>query len=331
MNSLTAIDSGVYQQEERAQSTLRAAEHKLVVYGDSGLGNQMFKYAAGLYFSRMFQRSLEIVKPLASRQQWNGFSRPFQLSKFCIEAPVREPSPMDRLLFSGTERIRRWHHVLERLTNVELLEEPSIYRYHARLDHNTASATTYMNGYWQAARYVEAVEPELRAQFRLRDPLSQSSAAYAEKITRLKHPVSVHIRLGDYSLISHASGPDNQRVSNVLPLRYYERALAAVARSFAKPTFVIFSDDPEKAKTLLPSLDRCLFVEGNGSNTAYEDLILMSLCKHHVIANSSFSWWGAWLNPRADKKVLAPRYWGNTEDSYFPDLYPSGWTIVDNR
>ena len=332
MKSATAIDIAAYRKHaERSQSIPKVARHRLIVNGDSGLGNQMFKYAAGLYFAGILQRNLEIVKPLPGQQQWNGFSRPFQLDKFCIEAHVREPGLLDRLLFSGKTQIRRWHHRLERLLNVELLEEPVAYRYHAQLNHNTATARTYMNGYWQAARYVKEVEAELRAQFRLRDSLSQTSLEYAKKITSLRLPISVHIRLGDYSLITHSSGPNGQRVSNVLPVQYYERALAAVAKSFAGFTFVVFSDDPEKARTLLPALDHCIFVEGNGPDAAHEDLVLMSLCSHHVIANSSFSWWGAWLNPKANKRVFAPRYWGNTAESYFPDLYPSGWTIIDNR
>ncbi len=332
MKSATAIDIADYQHHaERSLSIPKAAKHRLIVNGDCCLGNQMFKSAAGLYFSTVFQRSLEIVKTLPGRQQWNGFSRPFQLDKFCIGAHVREQKLLDRLLFSGNSHIRRWHGRLERLLNVELLEEPVAYRYHASLDHDTATANTYMNGYWQAAHYVQAVEPELRAQFCLRDPLSRTSQEYAKKIMELRLPISVHIRLGDYSLITHSSGPNGQRVSNVLPIQYYERALAAVARAFTGFTFVVFSDDPERAKALLPALDHCLFVEGNGPDAAHEDLFLMSLCSHHVIANSSFSWWGAWLNPNADKRVFAPRYWGNTAESYFPDLYPSGWTIIDNR
>jgi hypothetical protein len=73
-----------------------------------------------------------------------------------------------------------------------------------------------------------------------------------------------------------------------------------------------------------------LWIDGNDTDYAYEDLWLMSCCKHHIIANSSFSWWGAWLNPSPDKIVITPKYWFNTHHSYFPDLYPSGWTLISN-
>jgi hypothetical protein len=331
MKTVTAVEpSSFTQHAERSVAMPAAPANTLTVNGDCGLGNQMFKYASGLYFARLFERQLEIVKPLPANQQWKGFSRPFQLDKFCIEASVREPQLLDRLLFSGNQRIRRWHGRVQKLLRVRLIEEPEAYRHHDLEQPDPKIARAYINGYWQAARYVDAVEPQLRAQFRLREPLSEKSLDYATRIMRLPLPVSVHIRVGDYSLITHPSGPDGQRVSNVLPLQYYERALAAVAKQFAGFTFVVFSDDPEKAKQLLPALDNCLFVEGNGPDAAHEDLFLMSLCRHHVIANSSFSWWGAWLNPNPDKCVFAPRYWGNTPDSYFPDLYPAGWTVIDN-
>ena len=325
----TVLDTNQMRQQEETLTVADASKQRLIVYGDSGLGNQMFKYAAGLYFAEILQRTLEVVRPLPHQQQWRGYSRPFQLHKFCISAKVRDSRLVDRLLFSGDSRIRRCHGKLERLLNVELFEESAAYHFHSRFDHDRSTTNTYMNGYWQAANYVQAVEPALRKQFRLRDPLNQRSREYVEKIMKLALPVSVHIRVGDYSLITHTSGT-GQRVSNVLPVRYYERAFAAVTQMLPDATFVVFSDDPEKARTLLPNLDRSLFVEGNGPEAAHEDLFLMCLCKHHVIANSSFSWWGAWLNADREKLVFAPRYWGNTADSHFPDLYPAGWIIIDN-
>lgn len=309
---------------------LGRSKHRLVVNCDGGLGNQMFEYAAGLYFSRKFDGALEIVKPLPSRQLWNGYKRPFQLNHFYIQAKVREARLLDRLFFSESPRLKRWQSKLAGILRCELIKEPAAYLYHADLRRNPTKTTTYFIGYWQAASYVEAVEADLRTQFRLRVPMQNRNHQYAEQIRKLKNPVSVHVRIGDYALISHSVGTNGERVSNVLPFRYYERALAAVKGLLAEYTLVVFSDEQAKAKTLLQGIGHCIFIEGNNTDAAHEELFLMSLCQHHVIANSSFSWWGAWLNPRADKNIFAPRYWGNTSQSYFPDLYPPTWTIIDN-
>jgi hypothetical protein len=120
------------------------------------------------------------------------------------------------------------------------------------------------------------------------------------------------------------------RVGMVLKENYYTKAINLVTELFPEHTLIVFSDDQQVARDMLPKKRDYLFIEGNDAMNAYNDLHLMSQCRHHIIANSSFSWWGAWLNPNPDKKVFAPQYWANTGHSYFPDLYPDGWTIIDN-
>jgi hypothetical protein len=304
-------------------------ETRLIVNSSGGLGNQMFQYAAGLYFSRVLNRKLECVKPRAARQQWHGYSRPHQLDLFRIEALVRRASPPERLLLSANWKLAKWRG-FQTLLNVEILREPVAYRFHPHLQRDPSTDDSYLDGYWQAAAYVEAVASDLRRHFRLRNSLQARNQEYANQILRLLCPVSLHIRMGDFTLISHPSGGHGSRVSHVLPVDYYKRAIAAVEEAFEDPMLVIFSDEPDEARRLFRGMKRCIFIEGNNAAGAHEDLTLMSMCKHHVIANSSFSWWGAWLNRSPQKRVFAPRYWGNTEDSYFPDLYPEGWTTISN-
>ena len=304
---------------------------RLILYCSGGLGNQMFEYAAGRFFARRLGKALEVVKPPVSKQRWREYKRPFQLDAFRIEETPREMRTQDRVFFSGNPRVRQWHGLIGGVVDSEVLQEPAIYRFHADLAADPHKKNTYLNGCWQAAAYVEAVQAELRAEYRLRAPMQERSRAYAEQIHGLECPVSVHVRIGDYAVIHHATGKDgNERVSNVLPPVYYERAFEAVRQVCGDPTLVVFSDEPEGARRLLHGAGRCVFIEGNDVFSAHEDMWLMSLCRHHVIANSSFSWWGAWLNESLEKQVFAPRCWGNTEDSHFPDLYPRGWHIVDN-
>lgn len=307
------------------------AEHKLLLNCWGGLGNQLFIYAAGRYFAKGLGRTIEVVKAHAAHQQSRGYKRPFQLDAFCIQERMRDTTVLDRFFFSGNWRLKRGHAVAGRLLNSEAIQEPSAFRFHPDLAVDAAKARIYMTGYWQAAGYAQEVEAELRSELTLRSPLQSRNREYAERIQSLDCPVSVHVRIGDYAQITHPTGTtDGQRVSNVLSPRYYERAIQTLRQAVSKFTLVVFSDDMAAAQELLRGVESCVYVEGNETASAHEDLWLMSLCRHHVIANSSFSWWGAWLNPHADKRVFSPRYWGNTVESYFPDLYPAGWTIVDN-
>jgi hypothetical protein len=290
----------------------------------------MFEYAAGLFFQQKLGRTLEVAKPILRHAQSNGYPRPFQLSEFRIRAGVREAGLIDRFFFSTNPRVKALHTVVGRVLGAQLLDEPAAYWFHPEVEDHPSRRVAFLTGYWQAAGYVRAVEPTLREEFVLRAPPQARNLQHAELIQGLKCPVSLHLRIGDYALISHQTGAGAERVSNVLKPSYYEKAIAAVGELFPEHTLVVFSDEMARARELLTGKRRCLFVEGNDALNAHEDLRLMSLCKHHIIANSSFSWWGAWLNPDPGKRVFAPRYWGNILSSYFPDLYPDGWTIVDN-
>ena len=141
-----------------------------------------------------------------------------------------------------------------------------------------------------------------------------------EQINQSTNPVSLHVRRGDCTVAS------TNRVD--LPLEYYLNAISSITQRLDDPTFFVFSDDIPFAKEYLPQNVAMVFIDHNDDFSAHEDLRLMSACHHHVIANSTFSWWGAWLNPR-DKMVIAPKQWYNTEDSYYPDLLPQTWLLAD--
>lgn len=302
----------------------------LIVNCDGGLGNQMFEYAAGVYFAREFGRSLEVMKPILKQQQWNGYRRPFQLSEFRIAAPVREAGVLDRVMVSRSDRTKRLRRVVGRIVRAEVLAEPQAYTWQSNQISRPSRPRAYLLGYWQAAAYADAVSSSLRREFTLRSEMRKRNCEYAELIGAMKCPVSLHVRLGDYTKIRHETGCGTT-VSQVLSRRYYERTLEVLKKSVSSSyTLVVFSDDPDQARLLLKDVPRTLFIEGNGAEAAHEEMMLMSLCRHHVVANSSFSWWGAWLNASKEKRVFAPRFWGNTADSFFPDLYPAGWETVNN-
>jgi hypothetical protein len=306
------------------------SDGKLIVNCGGGLGNQMFEYAAGVYFAAQLNRQLEVVQPLLQHAQWNGYARPFQLNQFAIRSKIRRTEALDRLFFSTDPRVRLLQLPVGRFLKSELIEEPAIYRFHAGLSDKATKKNIYMNGSWQAADYVDAVESTLREEYQFKCPPQEKAQTYLDQIQQLKCPISIHLRVGDYALINHSVGNGSARVSMILKESYYAKAIKLVSELFPEHTLVVFSDDIEAARNILPNNKQHLFIDGHDAMSAYEDLRLMSHCKHHIIANSSFSWWGAWLNPNRDKKIFAPQYWANTRHSYFPDLYPAGWTIIDN-
>ncbi len=131
--------------------------------------------------------------------------------------------------------------------------------------------------------------------------------------------VSVHVRGGDYR------DPQSQnRFGDVCTPEYYRQAIRRVRERVSDPVFFVFSDDPDYAREMLGELGDAVYVTHNTGPESYRDMQLMSRCRHHIIANSSFSWWGAWLDPRADKTVYAPARWLNnnptiTSESILPD------------
>lgn len=167
-------------------------------------------------------------------------------------------------------------------------------------------------GYFQSEKYFKHIENEVRQDFTFKDHIL---GPCKEMISGVDNPISLHIRRGDF-LINSANHHN-------LELDYYEKALECFDNNLP---VIIFSDDPEWCKEQdIFSSDRFLVAEGNSS---YIDLCLMSLCKYHIIANSTFSWWGAWL--ANSKKVIAPKKWFGPNNAHLDtkDLYPDSWQLI---
>jgi hypothetical protein len=185
----------------------------------------------------------------------------------------------------------------------------------------SGTRTLYLAGFWQTYRIAEALGDGLRAELTFRQQPEGRNLEMQGRIREARNAVSLHIRRGDYTLAAEGN--------IALPTEYYERAIARVKERMDEPTFFVFSDDMEFARANLPAGLKTVFVDHNDHWTAHEDLRLMSSCRHHILANSTFSWWGAWLNPSEDKVVLAPRQWHLRADSYYPELMPPEWELLD--
>jgi hypothetical protein len=176
----------------------------------------------------------------------------------------------------------------------------------------------YLMGNWQSERYFAHISNTVRADFSFRDLLAGKNNELAEFIGKV-NAVSLHVRRGDI-----ASNPASLAVHGLCSLDYYRRAIEHVATRLTKPEFVIFSDDMNWVRENLHINYPCHYVDHNKGLESYNDMRLMSLCRHHILANSSFSWWGAWLNPKIDKIVVAPHRWC-AADYDSSDIVPSSW------
>ena len=275
-----------------------------------GLGNQMFQYAAG--------RALALRRGASFRIDRRAFAdyktHAFGLDCFRAELP---DAPVDQL--PGAVKESRINRLLR-----PLLRSPvRVYAEKAfTFDPAVLSLPdgTYLDGYWQSEQYFADHADAIRADFTVRHAPSAENAHWLGLIAA-SNSVSLHVRRGDY-----VTDPSAASVHGTCDLDYYRRAVEHVRSvSGAEPVAFVFSDDPDWVTANLQLPSPMHVVRNNDASTNYEDLRLMTACRHHVIANSSFSWWGAWLDPRADAITVAPRRWfvGGPHDAR--DLLPERW------
>lgn len=291
----------------------------------SGLGNQLFQYAAGLYFADRYKGHLHVIpEPEEGTLSHGKYSRPFLLSHFQITSPIRIKNRFDDQMLTQSPRWPRVNATVKAVGGIAVRHETKEQRYHFVEDLLVPGGvrTLYLSGYWQAYQYADAVATQLRKEFHLREPARSHNRELLDQIEAAPVSVSLHVRRGDYTLAAEGN--------IALPLNYYDRAIDLIRQRFDDPLFFIFSDDIEFARKNLPSGMRQVFVEGNDDFSSQEDLRLMAACQHHIIANSSFSWWGAWLNPSLEKIVVAPRHWHLSRESAYSDLLPPAWHAIDS-
>jgi Glycosyl transferase family 11 len=285
---------------------------------NGGLGNQMFQFAAARALALRTGATLKLDISAFSRDKL----RSYDLGDYALSASVGLASDVE--LAQCEQKKPRGLARIGKALGVGGAAIPAIREAHFHYDPALAMAKppAYIVGYWQSERYFGDHAGQIRSDFSQREPLEPENAAIADVISG-STSVSLHVRRGDYF-----SDAKIQSVHGVCGLDYYARAMAAVETKVAAPHYIVFSDDPNWTRANLSSPHPMTFVTCNQAERGFRDIELMSLCCHHIIANSSFSWWGAWLNARADKVVVAPARWfaGGAKDAR--DLVPEGWVRV---
>jgi hypothetical protein len=274
----------------------------------------MFQYAAGRALALTNDQSL-----LLDLSDFTGYRlhHGFELSRvFSLVATKAEPSTTHELLGWRENYLAR--KILRRRQFSWLRGEKFVVEPHFNYwpDIVNVNGDCYLYGYWQSERYFKEFEAIIRQDFIFREPLQEQNAELALDMAT-KQAVSLHIRRGDY-----VSDSKNHNIMRVCDLEYYRLAINYIATQVEQPVFYLFSDDMAWVKQSLPMEFPCVYVEHNSGAESYKDMQLMSLCRHHIIANSSFSWWGAWLNAKPEKIVIAPKHWfrnGNDDADLIPD------------
>lgn len=282
----------------------------IIVNLKGGLGNQMFQYALGRHLAIKHNTILKLdTTSLTNAKELGNIYRPFALNDFSIQSEIATSAEIQKLRFpcgvfsklkdTFTRKILRQGFVVfdEKVLNKK--------------------DNIYLDGYWQSPKYFEAIRDTLLTDFTLTSALSPSGELLKKHIEDTT-AVALHVRRGDYV--------ENKRVlkeNGVCSVAYYQKAIETITAKVSNPTFFIFSDDIEWAKANLNLPIDSIFVS-DSTLTAPQELFLMSICKHNIIANSSFSWWGAWLNQNRDKVVIAPTPWFDTI-IYDQNLIPTSW------
>ncbi len=288
----------------------------------------MFQYAAAKSLARRHAVSLRIDRGAYQSHE----SRRFLLDRLQIpeadeaaeknHVSARSPGFATAFLLS---RLSRYSPTRRIPNGLNLYIEP-YFQFDSRFLSLGPSSSLF--GHFQSERYFSEIATDLRSDFRLKDSLSDQAQLFLDRIKSAPMPVSVHVRRGDYSK-SAATG----QVHGVLPADYYASALRIVERMTGRePTVFLFSDDLDAACAMFDFFpkERLIPVRAN-ADSAWEDMALMAECSHHIIANSTFSWWGAWLNPSTEKIVIAPRNWftaSTLREINTCDLYPAGWILI---
>jgi hypothetical protein len=253
---------------------------QIVVKQSSGLGNQLFQYAAGKCVAKRYGASLRVAHQLPHLLVSHGHPRAVLLQRFAIAAPVRQASYFDRLVVSDRPRLQAAARRARALCGVQVVRQtPERCMFHRPIRIARGTRSVYLQGFWQDYSIVREVETELRRELTLLEPLRGRNLEVAKRIAAARNPVSLHLRRGDYGPFF---GPHM-----LLPIAYYQHAISHILNEDRQSTFFVFSDDVAFAREWLRADPRFIVVDHNNEAAAHEDLRLMSLCRHHIIANST--------------------------------------------
>lgn len=284
-----------------------------IVRIQGGLGNQMFQYAFYMALKEKHNNVYCDVDEYKKNNCHNGM----ELEKL-FNIKIKTPPRMILKLYKSKNKILKYFQ------NTWLLKK---YKYEDTLYEKRlikSKENAYYSGYWQSEKYFLDIEYKIRKVFSFDKKITQENLKLIEEISNKNNTVSIHVRRGDY--ISHDS------LGNLTPVFYYKEGIKYIREKIQNPLFLIFSNDIEWCKKNFDfKEEEVIYIDWNKDENSFMDMYLMSICKNNIIANSSFSWWGAWLNTNTNKIVIAPEKWFRDESKLkYKDIVPEKWIKVRN-
>ncbi len=285
---------------------------------NSGLGNQMFQYAAGRSLAYIHKTVLKLdISDFGKNPQTN---RAYSLGVFNIQENFATKQEIARLKINELNPIRRF---LPNIADSFGLNNKPTHIRQRNLTTNFLAIPdeTYLEGYWQSEKYFKSISAHVRREFTFKfNPTGLNAKLNAE--IKSGDSVSMHIRRTDYLT------PRSRKIYYQCPPSYFIDAAKKIAINLKKPRFYVFSDDPQWVRGHIKLKFPTVYVNHNSIDKGYEDLRLMAECKHNIIANSSFSWWGAWLNSHSNKIIIAPKKWSMNPKEDINDIIPLAWVKI---
>ena len=277
----------------------------------------MFQYALGRRLALLNGVALKLdVTPLKT-----DALRDYACGHFRIEAGLANDAELNAFAWPISRRMGRMGRLAAKFLPGKGVVREKAFPFDPEI--LKIKSPAYVIGYWQTELYFAQIADIIRADFQLAEPFSADRQILLSQIQG-SNAVSVHVRRGDY-----VSNPAANAVHGTCSPAWYGRAMDRMAQVQENTKFFVFSDDPVWAKANLPQGPQMVFVEQQKDGRDHQDMHLMAACQHHIIANSSFSWWGAWLNPNPQKRVIAPSRWFNESPNDTKDLIPVGWERLD--
>jgi len=290
----------------------------IVIKFQGGMGNQMFQYALGRTLSHIHK----VPFFLDATSYKHDSLRSYALSPFRIQERFASMEEIVRFRRFKKRRGRVWSFYNYLFADESRYVEERQFNFDPRILKTRDDA--YFDGFWQTEKYFYPIASIIREEFMLKMPIGDRSASLRREIEDSEQSVALHVRRADY-----IANPSTHAYHGVCGKEYYDRAIKILSAKFSEPHLFVFSDDEVWAKENIQYPFPTEYISREPAKD-HEDLYLMSLCKNNITANSSFSWWGAWLNKNPDKIVIAPRRWVATAKLNTVDLIPESWITIDS-
>lgn len=282
----------------------------LIFYIGGGLANKMFQYAFSISAKK---KNIEV------KYDTHTFKTEFSHDKVDLSDifPNVSTPEVSSHGFTAIGKNSKFYRLYKRLSHRYIIE--TAYRYNDKAI-DLLKDGCVVEGSWQDERYFESYKDDVRKAFEFPEFSDDKNIKIAESLKK-ENSVSIHIRKGD--------GYSSWNIfSNTCPKSYYTKAIEYIKKRIKDPQFYVFSDNSEIIKEYL-DMDDYTLINWNPSTGKgnYLDMHLMSCAKHNIIANSTYSWWGAWLNANPNKIVVAPRFWFNPASNMrdINHIIPQNW------